>query len=462
VHERPTTLQDCVKWSCLRFAELYRNRILQLRHKFPEDTRTSQGEAFWSGTKRFPTPLTIDMADDMHAAFITATTRLRGAVFGLTFDPLVHTPAWFAGAVAASPLPAFEPSDGVAIPTTEAEAEELKKAAEEAAKAGGAWDVQVMAEALAKQLPTPASLAGFRCTPIDFEKDDDLHITWVTAGSNLRLRNYRLPDCSKHESKLIAGKIIPAIATTTALVSGLICLEVYKLVGSCEALTLERLRSCSLNLAVAFVGLSEPAPPKRSLLVLPVGSTLEVAPRALVAAAPPAEGGAGSASSASQPRTWAWSAWDSITLQGPLTLQGFLDLIASKLGRTPTWVNVGSTTIYSTMLKKSVIKDRLARALSDVYCAVLKADVVSHSRTLIINITVADEVDAKGEPRAVEFPELRYVLGPEELRGAAGGGAAAAAGGGGGGGSSSSAAAAAPTKLPTPSAITPALAAQGF
>lgn len=71
----------------------------------------------------------------------------------------------------------------------------------------------------------------FTITPLEFEKDDDnnLHMDYIVACSNLRASNYKIPPADRYRSKLIAGKIIPAIATTTSLVGGCVGLELYKL-----------------------------------------------------------------------------------------------------------------------------------------------------------------------------------------------------------------------------------------
>lgn len=65
----------------------------------------------------------------------------------------------------------------------------------------------------------------------DFEKDDDLnfHISLVTSAANLRCDNYSIKRTDFHACKVIAGKIIAAVATTTAAVCGLVMLELFKL-----------------------------------------------------------------------------------------------------------------------------------------------------------------------------------------------------------------------------------------
>lgn len=60
---------------------------------------------------------------------------------------------------------------------------------------------------------------------ISFDKDDDDTLDFVTAASNLRSVAYGIEEKTRWEVKEMAGNIIPAIATTNAIVSGLIVLQ---------------------------------------------------------------------------------------------------------------------------------------------------------------------------------------------------------------------------------------------
>ena len=113
--------------------------------------------------------------------------------------------------------------------------------------------------------------SGQQLNMIDFEKDDDTnhHVEFVTAASNLRAECYDIPQADAMRTKQIAGRIIPALATTTAVVAGLISIELYKMVGkdgrACPKVPLERFKSGFLNMAGPFYTFSEPgrAPLKR-------------------------------------------------------------------------------------------------------------------------------------------------------------------------------------------------------
>jgi len=93
----------------------------------------------------------------------------------------------------------------------------------------------------------------------DFEKDDESngHVAFITAASNLRALSYGIPPVDAMETRRVAGKIIPAMISTTAFVSALSCLELVKLV---QKSPLAAHRNAFINLALPFFAFTAPLP----------------------------------------------------------------------------------------------------------------------------------------------------------------------------------------------------------
>ena len=95
-------------------------------------------------------------------------------------------------------------------------------------------------------------------TSADFEKDDDsnFHIDFINACSNLRARNYNITECDRNKTKMIAGRIIPAIATTTAMITGVVSNEIFKFVQNFTDLS--KFKNAFCNLALPSIMFSQP------------------------------------------------------------------------------------------------------------------------------------------------------------------------------------------------------------
>uniref|UniRef100_A0A7N6BKS5 E1 ubiquitin-activating enzyme n=1 Tax=Anabas testudineus TaxID=64144 RepID=A0A7N6BKS5_ANATE len=278
---RPSQWEQCIGLARLKFEKYFKRKALQLLHSFPLDTRLKDGSLFWQSPKRPPAPIDFDLKDSLHFTFIVKNPR----IYSLTHYTFLSIRIYDAA----------KKPDKMKIPLTSEEEREA---------------ITQLEQAIATDGVTPESL---QMSPLQFEKDDDSngHVDFVTSASALRARMYSIEPADRLKTKRIAGKIIPAIATATAAVAGLVALELIKVTGGYR---FEAFKNCFFNLAIPVVVLTEPAPVKRTLIRDNIN----------------------------------FSIWDFWTIFGheDFTLSDFMNTVREKYGIEPTMVVHGVKMLY--------------------------------------------------------------------------------------------------------------------
>lgn len=348
---RPTTFAECIQWARLQFQNDYINDISQLLYNLPKDQVNSNGTPFWSGPKRAPDALKFNIDDPLDFEYLVAAANLHAFNYGLKGE---RDPAVFRKALEDFEVPEFVPKSGVKIQINENDPAPTES------------DDPEDVESIVASLPTPSSLAGFRLNPVDFEKDDDTnhHIDFITAASNLRARNYGITEADRHKTKFIAGKIIPAIATTTALAVGLVCLELYKIIdGKTDP---EVYKNGFVNLALPFFGFSEP-----------IVATKQ------------------------QYNGKDWTLWDRFEINGNPTLQEIIDWFENEHQLELQMVSQGVSMLWSSFTPPKKAAERLGKRISDLVEEVSRKPLPKWQKSLLVEVMANDKSDED-----VEVPYL--------------------------------------------------------
>jgi len=296
------------------------------------DMKNKDGTLFWSGAKRPPVPIKFDAQDPLHLDFVRYCAALWAKVWGLQpahCDPRSEEDNEYIRKVCAGvEIPVFRPKDNKVIETDE----NAKKAEQKEEPPAPAEFDEAAYEALLSQVaPLITANKEFRTLPEEFEKDNDanFHIDFITATSNLRANNYAIASADRLKTKQIAGRIMPAIATTTASVSGLVSIELIKLVKQCKQ---EDYRNTFMNLGLPLFQFAEPFSAEKTKITDSVSVTI----------------------------------WDQWELKSPdITVRGVCQYFKEKYNLTVTGIFQGVSMIYVPIMPghESRLPKRLRRLL---------------------------------------------------------------------------------------------------
>jgi len=229
--------KECIEFGYKLWYEHFRDLTYYLQNKYPKDSVTDEGAPFWSGIKKYPNIIDFDNSD-IHVEFIEATANLWADVFGKQHVTKKQILQYLKKAT----IPSIKLPKGEIV---------INKDIDKSVSLDIDTD-------LLSTIPPISDMIDYNITPLVFEKDDDtnFHIDFITNASNLRATIYGIDIADKFKTKGIAGKIIPAIVTTTSLVSGIATMELLKIINGFNKI--ENYSNVFLNLALPFIGFSEP------------------------------------------------------------------------------------------------------------------------------------------------------------------------------------------------------------
>jgi len=294
------------------------------------------------------------MGELLQQEFIIATTKLYCDLYGIEMKE--NSEEWYLKVLEKTELPHFVKTKVVKEKKEGEEEEKQEELSPEEVKKKKEYEEKVIKDLIEEVFK------GSKVIPVEFEKDldENFHMDFVTSASNVRAKAYGIPEADKHRTKGIAGNIIPAMITTTALITGLVGFEIIKLVQKKKR---EDFRNTWNNIGFNTIQSSEPS--KADLVYLN-----------------------------------RWSVWDTLMINEgkDITLEEFVEKIKEKYSLPIVGVNYGKLALF--ILK---MDDQLAKAPVAGLCQHLSGEKFDVNRKFI-ELNVSAYIDGKVE----SVPSVRY------------------------------------------------------
>ena len=199
----------------LKFAnEIYNNLyvypIMDILKSFPESLKDEFDNPFWGGKKLKPTIIKFTSGNKTIETFcINLLIVLNKHIKGLGID--WNESSW----MSYTPLDNHTYREKTIEVNIEKDETNIELSVNEVEK-------------IISILKNTSDKKRYKIMPIEYDKDVDYMLHLMSPVCNLRAEIYNINSASILDIKMISGRIVPALSTTTTVIAGLVTLEILK------------------------------------------------------------------------------------------------------------------------------------------------------------------------------------------------------------------------------------------
>ncbi|CRH02680.1 ubiquitin-activating enzyme E1, putative [Plasmodium relictum] len=367
------SFEFCIKKAVDLFHTNFINQINQLLHSFPVDYKLSSGEYFWVGQKKPPQALSFDLNNEYVTEFLLSTSNLYAQVYNI---PTCYDISFIKEVASKIKVEPFHPKS-VKVNIDEKNLNNISFSY--------AAETKLIEDHCEELLKIETN--NIKVTPIEFDKDEEtnLHVNFIYSFANLRAKNYKIKTCDKLKAKLVAGKIIPALATTTSMITGLVGIELLKYVNYYDYIqkyvklseeerkkekdVLSYFKNAFINSALPLFLFSEPMPPLKT-----VDKEYDELMKGPIRAIPNG-----------------FTSWDKIQISIKNgTTKNLIDYLNEKYAVEVNLISVGNACLYNCYLPAHN-KERLNKPIHEIYMQITKQQLLDDKNYIIVEASCSDQ-----------------------------------------------------------------------
>ena len=195
------------------YKQYYYIPINNILETFPEDFINENGLPFWSGKKLQPTLFDIDiLSKEYFTSILDIISPNKQEEFNMFWDDTYYRENYFKENLLSNKN----------IQINKLVINEKKEMSETLINDSDIHNVKQKIMKLNTTKQNTTTLGG------QYDKDNNIHLKAMTNIVNLRAKTYGIQEIDTLETKLISGRIIPALSTTTSVIAGFVIIDILK------------------------------------------------------------------------------------------------------------------------------------------------------------------------------------------------------------------------------------------